>query len=55
MAMIVAEEARLKRVADRQLKKSISRLLLALRRELESPMKISTARSAFQLGSPTPS
>jgi len=36
MAMIVAEEARLKRAANRQLKKSISRLLAALRRELES-------------------
>jgi len=36
LAMIVAEEARLKRAANRQLKKSISRLLVALRRELES-------------------
>lgn len=36
MAMIVAEEARLKRAANRQLKKSISRLLVALRRELAS-------------------
>lgn len=36
MAMIVAEEARLKRAANRQLKKSISRLLVALRRELET-------------------
>jgi transposase len=35
-AMIVAEEARLKRAANRQLKKSIIRLLAALRRELES-------------------
>lgn len=35
-AMIVAEEARLKRAANRQLKKSIARLLSALRRELES-------------------
>jgi transposase len=36
MAMIVAEEARLKRAANRQLKKSIGRLLTALRRELET-------------------
>jgi transposase len=36
MAMIVAEEARLGRAANRQLKKSISRLLTALRRELKS-------------------
>ena len=36
MAMIVAEEARLKRAANRQLKKSIGRLLAALRRELET-------------------
>jgi transposase len=35
-AMIVAEEARLKRVLNRQLKKSITRLLAALRRELKS-------------------
>ena len=35
-AMIVAEEARLKRAANRQLKKSIARLLTALRRELKS-------------------
>jgi transposase len=35
-AMIVAEEARLKRAANRQLKKSIGRLLTALRRELKS-------------------
>lgn len=35
-AMIVAEEARLKRAANRQLKKSIGRLLTALRRELEA-------------------
>ena len=35
-AMIVAEEARLKRAAGRQLKKSIGRLLTALRRELET-------------------
>jgi transposase len=35
-AMIVAEEARLRRAANRQLKKSIARLLTALRRELES-------------------
>ncbi|WP_192182910.1 IS110 family transposase [Mesorhizobium amorphae] len=35
-AMIVAEEARLKRAANRQLKKSISRLLVALRREMET-------------------
>jgi transposase len=35
-AMIVAEEARLKRAANRQLKKSIARLLTALRRELHS-------------------
>jgi transposase len=35
-AMIVAEEARLKRAANRQLRKSIGRLLTALRRELES-------------------
>jgi transposase len=34
--MIVAEEARLKRAANRQLKKSIARLLTALRRELKS-------------------
>lgn len=34
--MIVAEEARLKRAASRQLKKSITRLLTALRRELDS-------------------
>jgi transposase len=34
MSMIVAEEARLKRAAERQLKKSIGRLLTALRREL---------------------
>jgi len=33
-AMIVAEDARLKRAANRQLKKSIARLLVALRREL---------------------
>jgi transposase len=36
MAMIVAEEARLKRAANRQLRKSIGRLLTALRRELET-------------------
>jgi transposase len=36
MAMIVAEEARLKRAAERQLRKSITRLLAALKRELES-------------------
>jgi transposase len=36
MAMIVAEEARLKRAGGRQLKKSIGRLLTALRRELKS-------------------
>jgi len=36
IAMIVAEEARLKRAANRQLKKSIARLLTALRRELKS-------------------
>jgi len=35
-AMIVAEEARLTRAANRQLKKSISRLLVALRREMET-------------------
>ena len=35
-AMIVAEEARLKRAANRQLRKSIGRLLTALRRELKS-------------------
>lgn len=35
-AMIVAEEARLRRVLNRQLKKSITRLLTALRRELAS-------------------
>jgi transposase len=35
-AMIVAEEARLKRAANRQLKKSIARLLTALKRELKS-------------------
>jgi transposase len=35
-AMITAEEARLKRAANRQLKKSIARLLTALRRELKS-------------------
>lgn len=35
-AMIVAEEARLKRALNRQLKKSIARLLVALRRELDS-------------------
>ena len=35
-AMIVAEEARGRRVAGRQLKKSIARLLVALRRELDS-------------------
>jgi transposase len=35
-AMIVAEEARLKRAANRQLKKSINRLLVALRREIET-------------------
>jgi transposase len=35
-AMIVAEEARLKRALNRQLKKSIARLLTALRRELKS-------------------
>lgn len=34
-AMIVAEEARLKRAGERQLKKSITRLLAALRREQE--------------------
>lgn len=34
-AMIVAEEARLGRAAERQLRKSIARLLAALRRELE--------------------
>lgn len=36
VAMIVAEEARLKRAANRQLKKSITRLLSALKRELAS-------------------
>lgn len=36
MAMIVAEEARLQRAAGRQLRKSIGRLLTALRRELKS-------------------
>ena len=36
MAMIVAEEARRKRAAARQLKRSIERLLIALRRELKS-------------------
>jgi transposase len=36
MAMILAEEARLKRAAERQLRKSITRLLAALRRELAS-------------------
>lgn len=36
MAMIMAEEARLKRAVERPLKKSIARLLAALRRELES-------------------
>ena len=36
LAMVVAEEARLKRAAERQLRKSITRLLAALRRELES-------------------
>jgi transposase len=36
MAMIAAEEARLNRAANRQLKKSIARLLTALRRELKS-------------------
>ncbi|MCV3244164.1 IS110 family transposase [Mesorhizobium sp. ZC-5] len=36
VTMIVAEEARLKRAAERQLRKSITRLLAALRRELES-------------------
>jgi transposase len=35
-AMIVAEDARLKRAANRQLKKSIERLLVALNRELKS-------------------
>lgn len=35
-AMIVAEEARLKRALNRPLKKSIARLLVALRRELAS-------------------
>lgn len=35
-AMLVAEEARLKRAADRRLKKSIARLIAALRRELDS-------------------
>ena len=35
-AMIVAEEARLKRATNRQLRKSIGRLLTALRRELKS-------------------
>jgi transposase len=35
-AMIVAEEARAKRAVGRELKKSIARLLAALRRELES-------------------
>ena len=35
-AMIVAEEARRERAANRQLKKSIARLLTALRRELKS-------------------
>lgn len=35
-AMIGAEEARLRRAVNRQLKKSIGRLLTALRRELES-------------------
>jgi transposase len=35
-AMIVAEEARLKRAANRKLKQSIARLLTALRRELKS-------------------
>jgi transposase len=34
--MIVAEEARLRRAANRQLKKSIARLLTALRRELKN-------------------
>ena len=34
--MIVAEEARLRRAINRQLKKSIGRLLIALRRELKS-------------------
>lgn len=36
VTMIVAEEARLKRAAERELRKSITRLLAALRRELES-------------------
>jgi transposase len=36
MNMVVAEEARLKRAANRQLKKSIARLLTALNRELKS-------------------
>ena len=36
MGMIVAEEARLKRADNRQLKQSIRRLLTALRRELKS-------------------
>lgn len=36
MTMIVAEEARLKRALNRPLKKSIARLLAALRRELAS-------------------
>jgi len=35
-AMMVAEEARLKRTANRELRKSITRLIAALRRELES-------------------
>lgn len=35
VAMIVAEEARLRHAGERQLKKSITRLLAALRRELE--------------------
>jgi transposase len=35
-AMIIAEEARLKRAANRQLKKSVGRLLTALRRELDT-------------------
>jgi transposase len=36
MTMLVAEEARLKRAAERELKKSITRLIAALRRELDS-------------------
>lgn len=36
MTMLVAEEARLKRAAERELRKSIIRLVAALRRELDS-------------------